>query len=271
MIDTRPLFPRERGLLVDLLADLDRDEWSAPTVCPGWDVHDVAAHVLHDYTRRLSGGRDGHRGPPFAQGEALADFIHRTNGEFVAVARHFSPELMVDQIAHLGPQLDALWAGTDLDGPADLDIPWASDARPAPAWLDLAREYTEFWVHQQQIRDAVGRPGADGPDLAGPVTDAFTRALPKALAGLERPDGTSVEIEVQGAAGGVWTVAADQGRWGIGRGHAPDPAARVVIAQDDFWRLATRGIGPDEARGRAGGGGDAGLWEAATALVAVIR
>ncbi|WP_394296928.1 maleylpyruvate isomerase N-terminal domain-containing protein [Nocardiopsis chromatogenes] len=66
MIDPRLLFPGERALLLDLMADLDREEWSAPAVCPGWDVHDVAAHVLHDYTRRLSGGRDGHHGPPFA-------------------------------------------------------------------------------------------------------------------------------------------------------------------------------------------------------------
>lgn len=144
MADTRPLFPRERALLPDLPTGLDGEEWSAPTVCPGWDVHDVAAHVLHDYTRRLSGGRDGRRGPPFAEGEAPADFIHRTNGEFVAVARHFSPEAIVDQLAHLGPRLDALWADKDLDGPADLDVPWVSDACPAPVWLDLAREYTAF-------------------------------------------------------------------------------------------------------------------------------
>lgn len=132
VIDTRPLFPRERELLLDLPAGLERDEWSAPTVCPGWDVHDVAAHVLHDYTRRLSGSRDGHRGPPFGGGESLAEFIHRTNGEFVAVARHLSAEVIVDHLAHLGPQIDALWAGTNLDGPAALDVPWASDARPDP-------------------------------------------------------------------------------------------------------------------------------------------
>lgn len=34
-------------------------------------------------------------------------------------------------------------------------------------WLDAAREYTEFWVHQQQIRDATGRPGADGAAAPG--------------------------------------------------------------------------------------------------------
>ncbi len=35
-----------------------------------------------------------------------------------------------------------------------LGRPW-----PAPVWLDLAREHTEGRTHQQQIRDAVGRPG----------------------------------------------------------------------------------------------------------------
>ncbi|MDQ3469610.1 MAG: maleylpyruvate isomerase family mycothiol-dependent enzyme, partial [Actinomycetota bacterium] len=32
--------------LDDLLAGLDDDAWSTPTALPGWDVKDVAAHVV---------------------------------------------------------------------------------------------------------------------------------------------------------------------------------------------------------------------------------
>lgn len=62
-IDVRSLFPLERGQLLDLLAGLDASAWRQPTVCPGWCVHDVVAHVAHDYVRRLSGMRDGHDFP----------------------------------------------------------------------------------------------------------------------------------------------------------------------------------------------------------------
>lgn len=51
MIDTRPLFPVERNMLLDLLGGLDAAEWQLPTVCPGWNVHDVTGHLLHDYLR----------------------------------------------------------------------------------------------------------------------------------------------------------------------------------------------------------------------------
>ena len=34
----------------------------------------------------------------------------------------------------------------------------------------MAREYSERWTHQQQIRDAVGIPGRDGPAQAAQVT-----------------------------------------------------------------------------------------------------
>ncbi|HEX3202686.1 MAG TPA: hypothetical protein VHW42_12245 [Actinomycetes bacterium] len=41
---------------------------------------------------------------------------------------------------------------------------------PAPNWLDVAREYSERWTHQQQIRDAAEIPGRDGPAPAAQVT-----------------------------------------------------------------------------------------------------
>jgi hypothetical protein len=53
-LDTRPLFPAERAEFTALLWNLDPGGWQRPTVCPGWRVHDVGAHVVHDYLRKLS-------------------------------------------------------------------------------------------------------------------------------------------------------------------------------------------------------------------------
>lgn len=36
----------ERRRLVDDLADLTAAQWQTPSLCPGWTVHDVAAHLL---------------------------------------------------------------------------------------------------------------------------------------------------------------------------------------------------------------------------------
>jgi uncharacterized protein (TIGR03083 family) len=37
---------RERSALADLLETLRPEEWDHPTLCPGWAVRDVAAHVI---------------------------------------------------------------------------------------------------------------------------------------------------------------------------------------------------------------------------------
>jgi hypothetical protein len=57
---------------------------------------------------------------------------------------------------------------------------------PVPNWLDVAREYTERWTHQQQARDAVGMPGLREPTFMAPVLATFVHALPQAFAACRR-------------------------------------------------------------------------------------
>jgi uncharacterized protein (TIGR03083 family) len=268
-IDVRPLFPREREAMLDLLRGLDPADWARSTVCPGWDVHDVAGHVLNDYMRRLSGSRDGYGGAVFANDETLPAYLTRTNDEFVRASRQLSPRLLIELLEHLGPRLDAVWAARDLEAPADLNVSWAAMDLDSPTWLDIGREYTEFWVHQQQVRDAVSLPGATEPDLMAPVLELFARALPFAMRALDRPEGTTVRLEVLGPAGGQWSAAREDGRWRMAT-PAGEPAARVSMDQDTFWRLATRGVTVEQARERARVSGDPELTAAMTTLLAVV-
>jgi uncharacterized protein (TIGR03083 family) len=75
-IDVRTTFPDERDLLIQLLRKLDESDWAAETVCPGWSVRDVAAHLLHDDLRRLSRSRDHVGGPVPDAGESLPTFLN---------------------------------------------------------------------------------------------------------------------------------------------------------------------------------------------------
>src|SRR6266536_1896274 len=47
-IDVRPLFAKQQAAFIDLLRHLDTEQWAQPTICPGWDVKDIAAHVLSE-------------------------------------------------------------------------------------------------------------------------------------------------------------------------------------------------------------------------------
>ena len=50
-IDVRPLFAGQQAAFIALLRGLRPGQWARPTVCPGWDVKDIAAHVLGDHVR----------------------------------------------------------------------------------------------------------------------------------------------------------------------------------------------------------------------------
>ncbi|MGW5386508.1 maleylpyruvate isomerase N-terminal domain-containing protein [Nocardia sp. NPDC003963] len=104
-LNTRPLFRRERQLLLVLLRSLDTADGKRPTVCPGWSAADVSAHILNDYLRRISGNRDAHGGAVFADGESLPAYLARVNGEFVRAMRQYSPQVLTGLLAHLSPEL----------------------------------------------------------------------------------------------------------------------------------------------------------------------
>jgi uncharacterized protein (TIGR03083 family) len=274
-LDVRPLFPRERAEMLTLLGGLDSSGWQRPTVCPGWSVHDVVAHVVHDYIRKLSGKRDRFPapGPVEARGETLPAFLDRVNQEFVDVASRWSPQVLMDQLIQLGPELDRLWESLDL-GQLGEAVSWAAPDVPAPVWLDVAREYTEYWVHQQQVRDAVGVPGADDDQLTFPVMDAFVRAVPFALRHVLADPGTSVRIRVTGPGAGAWTVWRRDAGWAVSRGFAaPDDAtaAEVELSSACLWRVATRGISVQAAREQASVSGDETLASAVLSLVSIVR
>jgi uncharacterized protein (TIGR03083 family) len=270
-LDTRPLFPLDRAAFVGLLGDLTAGDWQGPTVCPGWRVQDVAAHVVHDHLRKLSGSRDGQAAPGPRPGEDLPRFLHRVNQEFVDVASRWSPRVLIDLLGDLGPRLDQFWASLDLDRLGEA-VSWAAPGVPAPVWLDVAREYSEYWVHQQQVRDAVGRPGACSEHLMAPVIDTFVRAVPYALRHLSPAPGTTVQMEVSGPGGGTWAIQRQDAGWAVDASSSGLASAALVrLSADTLWRVATRGITVGTARERSVISGDQTLGLAVLTLVAIIR
>ena len=88
------------------------------------------------------------------------------------------PGLLIELINVAGPDEEYL-ATLDLDATGG-PVQWATGSDPAPVWLDVAREYMERYVHQQQIRDATRRPPL-GAAFTGPVlADRGARAAPRA-------------------------------------------------------------------------------------------
>ncbi|WP_037577543.1 maleylpyruvate isomerase family mycothiol-dependent enzyme [Phaeacidiphilus oryzae] len=268
-IDARPLFGTELGSLLSILRGLEPADWHRPATGI-WTVHDVVAHLLGDFRGRL--GCD-HRGGP-ADGETIAAFIHRTNQEWVELHAGDSPASLVEALADAGTRLSRRFAAADLYADA-LGVSWAG-ADPAPAWLDIAREFTEHWTHRQQIRHAVGHPTDPEPRALATVLDTFLRALPHTLRGTEAPPGTQVRVIVEGPAGGTWTATATESagvqRWTLAQPstRSGPPTAVLRLDAETAWRAATRLLHPTETLARAHVCGDHHLAEAVCRLVSIV-
>lgn len=261
------LFSQERAALLAVLRELDDEEWRRPTACAGWTVHDVALHLLGGYLGNVARRRDHWPEAELSPGADLVERLNAHNARWVEAARRLSPALTIDLLALAGAQLDAYFAEIDATAMGG-GVSWAGEG-PAPVWLDLAREFTEHWHHQQHIRDATGRPILDEPRFLHPVLAAFVFALPHTFSEVAAPEGTTVTLSIAGPAGGDWTIRRE-GKWRLFEGAPAEADARVDLPQDIAWRLFTKGIAPDDARESAILTGDQRLGARLFDTVAII-
>jgi uncharacterized protein (TIGR03083 family) len=242
------LFPRLHAELMTLLRRLEPADWTRPTACALWSVKDIVAHLLDSCLRRLSLGRDRldvRPDRPIKSYTDLVGYLNHLNAEWVAAARRLSPQVLMDWMDLASPQLDRFFASLDPHAPAMFGVAWAGE-KTSPNWFDIGREYTERWLHQQQIRDAVGAAGLTGREWLHPALDIFVRALPFTYRSLGAP-GNSVELEVRGEAGAVWTIVKDAAGWRLFAGIEPNASARVSLDQDTAWRLFSKGLTAEQA------------------------
>lgn len=262
---------QERLLL--LLDELAPADWDRPVPGSRWRVRDVVAHLLDTDLRRLSYQRDRHPPPPpdfeIAGAGDLVRFLDQLNAEWVRVCQRLSPRLLKELIALAAPRVVELFRDINPFAPALFPVAWAGE-ESSRHWFDLAREYTEKWLHQQQIREAAGRPGLDGRDFLYPVLDTFLRALPFAYRDVAAEPGTAVTVDVAGDAGGRWTVVRGKAGWDLHHGAPERPDATVRLDQDVAWRLFATRRRKAELVAAATIEGDRALGAAALELVAVM-
>lgn len=242
------LFPKVWAELLSLLSGLSPTEWDAPTVCSPWTVKEVAQHLLGGDIAILSRKRDGYTGSnePIRDWPELVALINALNDTWITATRRMSPRLLCDLLEFTGRQVCEYFQSLDPDALGD-PVSWAGSG-PAPVWLDLAREYTERWHHQQHIRDAVGKPGLKEVRFFTPVLDAFIRAWPHTYRDVEAKDGTLISLIISGEAGGRWFLLRQDQTWQLYLAVVQTPQAEVVMPQEVAWRLFTKGLTQEEAQ-----------------------
>jgi len=306
-VATVHLFPEERAALLTLLQSLTDEQWQTPDVYPGWDVKDIAQHLLADDLGRLSRGRDDYAPALFrpskpATFEAdLLEFINRQNELWVQATRRLSPGVIIELLRTTGEMTQAFWESLDLDAVGE-PVSWAGPDS-APVWLDVAREFTERWLHHQHIRDAVSASPLTESRFFVPVLDTFGRALPHTYRAVIAPEGAHVRLTITGVGArhaspppsvaqgpspeqpGAQNADVAQGsgledrhydlirresHWQLCADVDTGPTATATLDADTAWRLFTKSITSEDARPLCTLDGDAALAEKVLDTVSII-
>ncbi len=257
--------------LIELLRSLEPVEWNMQTVAPLWRVREVAAHLLDTALRKLSLVRDAWQVEAVeirSQADVVA-LVNRLNREGVAVYRRLSPPVLIEMMKAACDASAAFHESLDPFAEAAFAVSWAGEERSAN-WFDTARELTERWHHQQQIRLATNRPGIMTRELYSPVLDCFLRGLPHHFRDTAAPSGAVLEVEVAGECGGQWYLARGRNRWQLVSDPPPELAARITIPQAIAWRVFTKGIDRESARAQVQIEGDRALGEKVLELTAIV-
>ncbi|TGE04705.1 maleylpyruvate isomerase N-terminal domain-containing protein [Hymenobacter fodinae] len=250
-LSTTHLFPVLDEHLLRLLQGLSPAQWEAPTLAPKWRVRDVALHLLDGNLRALSMLRDGHFAGPGPASPAYQDvvqFLNELNNSWVSAGQRLSPAVLTWLLELSGEAFSRYMASLDPQAPAVFSVAWAGEEQSAN-WFHIARDYTEKWHHQQQIRQAVGQ---EEPlltrELYHPFLATSVRALPHRYRHLSAPEGTTVALTVSGPAGDTWHLQRVGQVWELGQQATGAITTEVGIAPELAWRLFTNSLPEQEAR-----------------------
>jgi uncharacterized protein (TIGR03083 family) len=249
-LDTRDLFRPVSRTLVVLLGDLQPDDWQRRTVAGAWVVRDVVAHLLDTTLRRLSFHRDGMPPPPpsgpLSSDQDLLRFVNELNATWITAAKRFSPRVLTDLYEQASSDLADWVESQPMEAPALFAVSWAGE-QTSPGWFDIAREFTELWHHQQQIRMAVNAAASDDPRFLAAVISTAMRALPHAYRDAAGAPGDSVHFDVRGPSGGQWTLTREERRWTLWLGKSEAATTRIRVNDDDAWKVLFNALSPADA------------------------
>jgi len=267
-IETIELFPILDKKLIELLRTLAPEDWNKPTVAKLWTVKDVATHLLDGNLRTISTSRDGYFGESPAANEEIIPFLNRLNAEWVKATKRLSPQVIIELLEITGPQFHKELASRDPFGKAIFSVGWAGDEE-SQNWFHIAREYTEKWHHQQQIREAVNKPGILTEELYHPFLDTFMRALPYTYRNTEAEKGTTVKLTITGEGGGDWFLTKND-KWELSGKKNEQVNSHIVLDGNVAWKLFSKSWRRKDVLNYVTITGDRALGDVALEMVSVM-
>ncbi len=243
-IKTYHLFSEITEKLITLLRGLSIEKWDFPTCYPTWKVKDIVAHLIQTAVSRLSVQRDRYISSKFfdlnPQFKDLSATIDQINTNWSLIFSQISPRILLDFIEIAERQLAHFIQSQDLHSDALYSVAWAGESR-SENWFDLGRDYTERWVHQQQIREAVGGESLATKRYLSPVFHLFMYSVPFWYRDVQAIDGTIIKIQITGESGGEWCLRRKESSWSLEE-LSSESSNTIQLHEDVAWRFFTRSL-----------------------------
>jgi uncharacterized protein (TIGR03083 family) len=235
-----------------LLSGLSEQQWQTPTPLPGWCVRNVVAHIIG--TESVLQGLNA----PDADID-VSTLDHVRNDVGVANerwVRHLSTESGAELLERFRSiTVDRRKRLTDMSVD-DWNAPTLTPVGPESYGRFMRVRLFDCWMHEQDIRDGVGRPSSDA-ELSSPAPrlalDEIAATMAYVVGKLGKaPDGSRVAVELTGPLSRTIRVAVD-GRAGVVDDFGGlDPTSTIRLDGLQFTRLA--GGRTDDAAGVELGG-----------------
>lgn len=270
-IDVAHLLPVLDRKLIELLKSLTPDEWQQQTVAKLWTVKDVAAHLLDGNIRILSILRDNYFGeqPSINSNQDLIDFLNRLNADWVKAMKRVSPQMLIFLLELTSQPFCNYFKSLNPFDKSILAVDWAGETE-SKNWMEIAREYTEKWLHQQQIRDAVGKPGLVTRELYYPFIDIFMLALPHTFRATDAEKGTTIKVTVASDIGGSWFLTRNNEKWMLINNYQEKATTEIIIDPDTAWKLFSKSLQPEQVKNKIKIIGEQKLAETVLTMVSVM-
>jgi uncharacterized protein (TIGR03083 family) len=245
--------------IIELCDDLTPEQWKQATDCPGWTVHDNVAHMIG--TERMLMGEQARISHDAGNKPHVRNDIGTANEQWIDTYRGWDGAELLDEFRSVATRrLDQLRALTR----GDWDREGFTPEGPGPYRQFMEIRVFDCWFHDQDIREAIGRPGL----LEGAIADAsFARIVRKALGYVvgkkaSAPPNSTVVFEVDGTPPITAAVLVPPEGRATPMSEAPaSPTARITTDRRTFARLAGGRWSGEQARtrGKVRVAGDAGL------------
>ena len=249
-IFTSHLFPLLDEKLLEILRSLSPQDWERQTIAPLWKVKDVAAHLLDGNMRALSMLRDNYFGEKPENIDTYPDlvgYLNRLNADWVHAMKRVSPHVLIELLEITGKEYSMLMNTLNPFEKALFSVAWAGESE-SENWFHIAREYTEKYHHQQQIRLAVGKEEVLlKKELYFPFLDTSLRALPHHYREVNAEVGDVIQVTISGESGGDWYLYRNEEKWILVTECELVPICHIRIPPEIAWRLFTKGISRKEA------------------------